>query len=103
MGTPLPPSPTVAHTDAPSRSAALRELDPVHVRFGSKAPEPVSASWQCMSASPRKRTNSRRLGMSVLCQKRTFALQQSAALFDHLVGGSRAPSGHARLRFHDRL
>src|SRR5262249_43041036 len=37
MGTPVPPSPTVAHTDAPSRSAALRELDPVHVRFGSEA------------------------------------------------------------------
>src|SRR5262245_4329321 len=37
MGTPVPPSPTVAHTDAPSRSAALRELDPVHVRFGSGA------------------------------------------------------------------
>src|SRR5262249_28440019 len=35
---------------------------------------------------PRKRTNSRRLGMSALCQKRTYAPQQTTLLFDHLVG-----------------
>jgi hypothetical protein len=36
-----------------------------------------------MSALPQKRTKSRRVGMSALCQKQTFALQQ---IFDHLVG-----------------
>ena len=48
-----------------------------------------------------KRTNSRHLGMSALCQNRTHALQQTTyelhASFDYLVGGSRAPSGHAQL------
>ena len=54
-----------------------------------------------------KRTNSGHCNMSASCQNRTHALQQTTyelhASFDHLVGGSRAPSGHARLCFHDRL
>ena len=33
-----------------------------------------------------KRTNSRPLRMSALCQKPTFALQQRTSLFDPLVG-----------------
>ena len=39
-----------------------------------------------MSAFPRKRTKSRHRGMSALCQKRTFALQQTVVLLDYLVG-----------------
>jgi hypothetical protein len=35
---------------------------------------------------PQKRTNRKRFDMSALCQKRTYALQQFAALFDCLVG-----------------
>src|SRR5215831_13372337 len=35
---------------------------------------------------PRKRTNSRHLGMSALCHERPNALQQIALLFNHLVG-----------------
>jgi len=47
-----------------------------------------------MSASPRKRTNSRRVGMSALCQKRTHALQQTPCtgcneLVDYLVGATK--------------
>ena len=34
-----------------------------------------------------KRTNSAHLGMSALCQKRTYAAQQKRGLFDDLVGG----------------
>src|SRR5262245_3362249 len=37
--------------------------------------------------------DSRRLSTSALCQKRTFALHQSA-LFDHLVGAQQCCSGH---------
>ena len=33
-----------------------------------------------------KRTNRRRLDLSALCQKRSFALQQKSSLFNHLVG-----------------
>src|SRR5262245_32566365 len=46
---------------------------------------------------PRKRTSSGYLGMSALCQKRTFALQQIARLFDHLVsaGKQRRRNGDA--------
>src|SRR5262249_9556167 len=49
-----------------------------------------------MSASPRKRTNSRRVGMSALCQKRTYASQQKASL-ENLVGtaGQRQRNGDA--------
>src|SRR6516164_5037912 len=35
---------------------------------------------------PSKRTSRARLEMSALCQKRTYAPQQKAPLFDHLVG-----------------
>src|SRR5262245_40752463 len=49
-----------------------------------------------MSASPRKRTNSRRVGMSALCQKRTYASQQKASL-ENLIGtaGQRQRNGDA--------
>src|SRR5262245_66033291 len=48
------------------------------------------------SAFPRKQTNSRRLGMSALCQKRTYASQQKASL-ENLVGtaGQRQRNGDA--------
>src|ERR1700730_5730541 len=45
-----------------------------------------------MSASPRKRTNSRHLGMSASCHKPTYAVQQIAALFDQLVGAAERPA-----------
>src|SRR5215813_2016971 len=43
-------------------------------------------SEQSMTLYPRKRTKSRHVGMSALCQKRTNAPQQKISLFDHLVG-----------------
>src|SRR6516164_2077453 len=55
----------------------------VYDRFGSKA-EKRDLSIRC-PLYPRKRTLSDATGMSALCQKRTFALQQIASLFDHLV------------------
>src|SRR5262249_11379750 len=47
---------------------------------------------------PAKRTNSRRLVMSALCQKRTPAPQQNAPLFDHLVGVGEQLSNVAGIR-----
>src|SRR5262249_41448768 len=44
---------------------------------------------------PRKRTNSGHLGMSALCQKRTYAVQQTEALFDQLVGAGEQRRRHA--------
>ena len=38
-----------------------------------------------MSALGQKRTCAVRIGMSALCQKRTYAPQQDRPLFDHLV------------------
>jgi hypothetical protein len=37
---------------------------------------------------PQKRTLRNRIGMSALCQKRTFCAAAKTTLFDHLVGGS---------------
>ena len=36
--------------------------------------------------TPQQRTCGDYIGMSVLCQQQTHALQQSNSLFDHLVG-----------------
>jgi hypothetical protein len=39
-----------------------------------------------------------RLGMSALCQKRTYAPQQKAVLLDHLVGAKRHVDAEAEGR-----
>jgi hypothetical protein len=58
----------------------------VYVRFGSSATRRYASGSRGMSASPRKRTNSRCVVRSASCQQQTFASQQ-IVLFDHLVGG----------------
>ena len=45
---------------------------------------------------PRKRTSTDTTGMSALCQKRTFASQQLASLFDHFVSAQHGQSYHGR-------
>jgi hypothetical protein len=54
------------------------------VRFGSK-PEKLNES-KCFPLFTQQRTSARYFGMSEKCQQETHALQQLAALFDHLVG-----------------
>jgi len=46
-----------------------------------------------MSASLKKRTKSRHVGMSALW---TYAPQQTGSLFDHLVGGDKQPRWHGQ-------
>jgi hypothetical protein len=46
-------------------NAAMRDFSALYVRFGSKA-EKLDLSIRC-PLCPRKRTNSRHLGMSALC------------------------------------
>src|SRR5262249_40370295 len=60
-------------------SAALRDFSPLDVRFGVKSGQA-----------------GRHFGKSALCQKQTYASQQTASLFDHLVWGRTAPVGHSR-------
>src|SRR6478736_6442758 len=55
-----------------------------NVRNGSKAE--ILARSRCFPLYPRKRTSGIRAGMSELCHNRTHAPQQTASLFDHLVG-----------------
>jgi len=43
---------------------------------------------------PQKRTLIERVGMSALCQKQTYAVQQFGQLFDHLVGELQEMHGH---------
>jgi hypothetical protein len=57
--TPVLPTQRIAHPNYGRRTAALRDFDPAHVRFGSVATEAVEATRACMSAVARKRTNSR--------------------------------------------
>src|SRR5262249_20099023 len=58
----------------------LRKAGPAHVSDGSKA-EKLRTS-RCCPLYPRKRTKSRRLDLSALCQNRTHALQQKIPAFD---------------------
>src|SRR6516164_10974365 len=46
----------------------------------------TNVTAEAMSALPPKADKRQMSHMSALCQKRTFALQQIASLFDHLVG-----------------
>ena len=57
----------------------------------------ISGHVQCTRRCPlyrQKRTCAVQLGMSALCQKRTYAPQQTAFLFDHLVGASEQRRRH---------
>jgi hypothetical protein len=58
----------------------------VDVRFVSK-----SGHWATCEECPlypQKRTSELSRGMSALCQKRTYAVQQCGQLLDHLVGSA---------------
>ena len=61
----------------------------------SFAPRMISSAGLC-PLYPRKRTKSRWLGLSALCQSRLNAPQQNASLFDHLVGDGLQRQGHGR-------
>jgi len=43
---------------------------------------------------PQKRTLIERVGMSALCQKRTFCAAAKTSLFDHLIGAGFRKAGH---------
>ncbi len=57
------------------RASQQKRLSPVS--YGSSASDRHARDARGMSASPRKRTNSRRFGKSALCHKRTHAPQQT--------------------------
>jgi len=45
------------HTLLRQETIALRHFNPAYVRFGSFASDAVEATWACLSAVARKRTN----------------------------------------------
>jgi hypothetical protein len=61
-------------------TAALRDLGLANVRFGAKSSRSVTT--EPCPLYPRKRTKSRHVGTSALCQKRTYAVQQKIPAFD---------------------
>src|SRR5262249_20632416 len=63
-----------------------------HVRFGSFAWEAIRAGQERSPLYLRKRTSCACFDMSALCQKRTYALQQTALSFDYLVRADGHPT-----------
>ena len=59
-------------------TAALRDLGLANVRFGAKSSRSVTT--EPCPLYPRKRTKSRHVGTSALCQKRTYAVQQNVLM-----------------------
>ena len=53
----------------------MRDLGLANVRFGAKSSRSVTT--EPCPLYPRKRTKSRHVGTSALCQKRTYAVQQN--------------------------
>src|SRR5262249_4237136 len=72
----------------PGGRAPLPRRGPREVNVSVSARRTRYERNSIVSALPRKRTKSRRLDLSALCQKQTYAVQQFAALFDHLVGAA---------------
>ncbi len=69
-------------------------MPPYELRLTSGAPKdaPITESAGC-PLYPKSGQIGGRLGMSALCQKATFALQQ-IFLFDHLVGAGKQSRRH---------
>ena len=59
----------------------------------------TNVTAEAMSALPPKADKRQMSHMSALCQMRTFALQQIASLFDHLVGAREQRRRHVEAEY----
>jgi hypothetical protein len=86
---PWPPA-VISRKDSTLETAAdccTRDFGPVYVRFGRQTDLTVEEVGD-VRFTPESGHREPYLAMSALCQKRTYAAQQKAPLFDHLISNS---------------
>jgi len=74
------------------KTSVVQPVKTAGVRFGSKCEELTVSKSRPLC--PAKRTSTRRPATSQMGQYATYASQQGASLFDHLVGAGEYGGGH---------
>jgi hypothetical protein len=82
--------------------AALRDLGPSNVRFGSFTTDAVEATRACLSAVARKRTISESSRYVRFVPQADICGAANEALFDHLVGAAEQQQRHSYAEFPGR-